>query len=53
MFEKMVLRRGEDGNAPTLGEIAEGLLFHQRLHLVLDRPLVANLVEYMVARHRV
>ena len=45
MFEKMVLRRGEDGGGATLGEIAEGLLFYQRVHLILDRPVVINLVE--------
>lgn len=45
MFEKMILRRGEDGGGATLGEIAEGLLFYQRVHLILDRPVVTNLVE--------
>ena len=40
----MVLLRGEDGGGATLGEIAEGLLFYQRVHLILDRSTVINLV---------
>ena len=44
MFEKMVLLRSEDGGGETLGEIAEGLLFYQQVHLILDRSTVINLV---------
>jgi hypothetical protein len=42
MFEKVVLRRSEDGDLPTLGDVAEALLFYQRVHLVLDRASVFN-----------
>src|ERR1700722_14347282 len=36
MFEKIVLRRSETGLGLTLGEVAEAMLFYQKVHLVLD-----------------
>lgn len=36
MFEKMILRRAEDGPPYTLGDIAEALLYYQNVHLILD-----------------
>lgn len=47
MFEKIVLRRSETGVTLTLGEVAEALLFYQKVHLVLDpaslRALITSL----------
>lgn len=42
MFEKIVLRRSEDGQPPTLGDLAEAMLFYRRVHLVLDSGTVRN-----------
>ncbi|WP_438393629.1 hypothetical protein [Caballeronia sp. DA-9] len=36
MFEKVVLRRAENGSLVTVGQIAEALLYYQGVHLVLD-----------------
>jgi len=36
MFEKIVLRRGESGEAVSAGQIAEALLFYQNVHLLID-----------------
>lgn len=36
MFEKVILRRSEDGKNISLGMIAEALLFYQHVHLILD-----------------
>lgn len=44
MFEKIVLRRSEKGPPPTVGEIAEALLFYQNVHLVLDHSTLSTLI---------
>ncbi len=44
MFEKIVLRRSEDGQTPSLGDLSEALLFYQKVHLVLDRSSVTYFV---------
>lgn len=36
MFDKIVLRRAENGNMVTVGQIAEALLYYRSIHLVLD-----------------
>lgn len=36
MFESFVLRRSENGDPITPGQIAEALLFYQKVHLLLD-----------------
>ena len=45
MFEKVVLRRSEVGPVISLGEIAEALLFYQRVHIIIDYALLNELVE--------
>ncbi|HEY3046141.1 MAG TPA: hypothetical protein VGJ72_01580 [Polaromonas sp.] len=44
MFEKIILRRSEDGQLPTMGDLAEALLFYQHVHLVLDYSSLFNYV---------
>ncbi|MGZ8217696.1 hypothetical protein [Methylomagnum sp.] len=44
MFEKIVLRRSENGAGLTAGELAEALLFYQNVHLVLDYGSLSGLV---------
>ena len=36
MFDRVVLRRAENGSLVTAGQIAEALLYYQSVHLVLD-----------------
>lgn len=43
MFEKIVLRRSEDGLSPTVGDLAEALLFYRHVHLMLDRGSLGSL----------
>jgi hypothetical protein len=45
MFERIVLRKAEEGNVVTLGQIAEGLLFYQHVHLVLDNESIRTLLQ--------
>lgn len=47
MFEKIVLKRSIDGPAISLGELAEALLFYQRVHLVLDHSTLGHLIEHI------
>ena len=44
MFEKIVLRRSEAGPALTIGEVAEALLFYEKVHLVLDPGSLTSLI---------
>jgi hypothetical protein len=44
MFEKIVLRRSDQGPALTAGELAEALLFYQHVHIILDHGSLSNLV---------
>lgn len=37
MFEHVVLRRAERGDPISIGEVAEALLYYQRVHIVVDR----------------
>ena len=36
MFEKIVLRRSENSQSISIGELCEALLFYQNVHLILD-----------------
>lgn len=45
MFEKIVLRRSESGEPITAGQLAEALLFYQRVHLVFDRGTLTRLAQ--------
>jgi hypothetical protein len=44
MFDSVVLRRAAGGTPVTPGQIAEAMLFYQRVHLVLDRQTIFDLV---------
>jgi hypothetical protein len=45
MFEKVVLHRSAEGPAISIGDIAEALLFHQNLPLVLDYSSFSSLID--------
>jgi len=59
LFEHVVLRKANDGNPISAGNIAEALLYYQKVHLFIDRntlfglirQLGANEVLSLVARH--
>lgn len=44
MFDHVVLRRAEGGQALSAGQIAESLLYYQKVHLVIDRGTLLGLV---------
>ena len=44
MFEKVVLRRAESGEPISAGQLAEAMLYYQRVHIVIDRGTSASLV---------
>jgi hypothetical protein len=44
MFEKVVLRRAESGEPISAGQLAEAMLYYQRVHIVIDRGTLASLV---------
>lgn len=44
MFESVVLRRKENGEPISAGQIAEALLFYQKVHVVVDRGTLIQLV---------
>lgn len=45
MFEHVVLRRSELGLPVTAGQIAEALLYYQKVHLAIDRVTLFHLVK--------
>jgi 6-pyruvoyl-tetrahydropterin synthase len=45
MFDSIVLRRSESGQTVSAGQIAEALLYYQKVHLVLDRGALGSLVK--------
>lgn len=45
MFEHVVLRRAEGGTPVTVGQIAESLLYYQKVHVVIDRSTLFQLVK--------
>lgn len=45
MFEHVVLRRAEGGQAVSAGQIAEALLYYQHVHLVIDRGTLLGLLK--------
>lgn len=44
MFEKIVLRRSEQGKVITLGELAQAMFFYEQVHIVFERDTLINLV---------
>jgi hypothetical protein len=49
MLEKLVLRRDESGAGIGLGDLAEALLFYQKVHLVLDMGSLGTLIRRLGA----
>lgn len=47
MFEHIVLRRSERGSPLSAGEVAEALLYYQKIHLVIDRGTLFALVRQL------
>jgi hypothetical protein len=47
MFEKITLRRNTRKGPPTAGQLAQALLFHQNVHLALDRAALGGLAQQM------
>lgn len=45
MFESTVLRRSHDGQSISFGQIAEALLYYQKVHLIIDRGTLLSLVK--------
>lgn len=45
MFEHIVLRRAEGGTPISAGQIAQALLFYQRVHAIIDRGSFLSLVK--------
>lgn len=45
MFEQIVLRRAESGASISAGQLAEAMLYYQRVHMVIDRGTLSNLVK--------
>lgn len=44
MFEHIVIRRAQDGLPISAGQIAEALLYYQKVHLVIDRGILFRLI---------
>lgn len=44
MFEHIILRRAENGLPISVGQVAEALLYYQRVHLFIDRGTLFNLI---------
>jgi hypothetical protein len=47
MFDHVVLRRASDGRAISAGQIAEALLYYQKVHLVIDRGTLLELLKQL------
>ncbi len=45
MFDSIVLRRSENGNPISAGNLAEALLYYQKVHLIIDRGTLCSLVK--------
>lgn len=45
MFDHIVLRRSETGEAISAGQIAEALLYYQHVHLIIDRGTLSTLAQ--------
>ena len=51
MFEHIVLRRAEAGANVSAGQVAEALLYYQRVHLIIDRGTLFNLIRQIGIEH--
>lgn len=45
MFDKIVLRRSEEGLAISIGELAQAMFFYKHIHIVFDRITTSQLVK--------
>lgn len=45
MFEHVVLRRAESGSPISVGQLAEGMFYYQKVHLIIDRETLFHLVQ--------
>lgn len=45
MFDRIVLRRSENGPTLSAGELAEALLFYRNVHLILDHASLSSLAK--------
>lgn len=45
MFERIVLRRAQNGAAITLGDVAEAMLFYHNVHVILDYGAFNSLID--------
>ncbi|MFG6428652.1 hypothetical protein [Roseateles sp. LYH14W] len=50
MFEQIVLRRSQSNQPISAGEIAQALLFYQKVHLFLERQSVVHLIKQIGPR---
>lgn len=47
MFEHIVLRKSESGNPITAGQLAEAMLYYQKVHLIIDQGTLRNLFQQL------
>jgi len=47
LFEHVVLRKANDGNPISAGNIAEALLYYQKVHLIIDRNTLFGLIRQL------
>jgi hypothetical protein len=51
MFESIVLRHSESGDAVSAGQLAEALLYYQKVHLIIDQGTLRSLVKQIGIDH--
>lgn len=49
MFEHIILRRSQDGLPISAGQLAEALLYYQKVHLVIDRATLLKITQQIGA----
>lgn len=47
MFESTILRSSKDNSPISVGQIAEALLYYQRVHIFIDRGTLFNLIKQL------
>lgn len=45
MFQNIILRRADDGQPISFGQVAEALLYYQNVHLIIDRGTLTSLIK--------
>lgn len=51
MFESIILRRAEGHLPISVGQIAEALLYYQKVHIFIDRGTLFNLIDQIGTNH--